>query len=202
MRASRPLVLPLLAAALMLAAAAQAQTATPVEVVPISAAAPVEAAPASAATTTVIVVRHAEKATDDPRDPSLSPVGEARAQALAAALRDASVEAVYSTELKRTWLTADPLVKSAGLTVEKRPMTGGDIPAYARELAKEVLARHAGKAVLIVGHSNTVPEIVKALSGDPVAAIDDSEYDNLFLVTAAAPGEGSVIRARYGVSTP
>lgn len=188
MPARHPLVLPLFVAVFLLCAGARAQTQMP--------------APAPAtATTTVIVVRHAEKATDDPRDPSLSLVGEARAQALAAALRDAGVAAIYSTELKRTWLTADPLARSAGLTVEKRPMAGGDVPAYARELAKEVLARHAGRTVLIVGHSNTVPEIVKALSGDPVAAIDDSEYDNLFLVTAAAPGEGSVIRARYGASS-
>jgi broad specificity phosphatase PhoE len=181
---ARRLALSLFVAAFLAAATAPAQP-------------PVPAAPA--ATTTVIVVRHAEKATDDPRDPSLSAAGEARAQALAAALADAGVAAVYSTELKRTWLTADPLAKKAGLTVEKRPMAGGgDVPAYARELAREVLARHAGKTVLIVGHSNTVPEIVKALSGDPVAAIEDSEYDNLFLVTAAAPGEGSVVRARYG----
>lgn len=190
MLGSRTLALPFLLAFLTVSAAAQVQTAPP--------AAPALPTAASA-TTTVVVVRHAEKATDDPRDPSLSPAGQARAQALAAALADAGVSAVFTTELKRTWLTADPVVKRGNLPVQKRPVSGGDVPAQARDLAREILARHAGQTVLVVGHSNTVPEIVKALSGDAVPPIDDSEYDHLFVVTVPASGEGSVIQARYGL---
>lgn len=183
MLARRSLALSLVVAAFLTGAAAPAQTPVPSQAAP-----PVSAT----ATTTVIVVRHAEKATDDPRDPSLSPAGEARAQALAAALRDAGVAAVYSTELKRTWLTADPLAKSAGLTVEKRPMAGGDVPTYARELAKEVLARHAGRTVLIVGHSNTVPEIVAQLGGARPADLAESDFGDIFRVR----GDGTVERLR------
>lgn len=196
MRAGRPLALALLVAALLFSTAAQAQTAAPA-----APGAPVAASPASA-TTTVIVVRHAEKATDDPRDPSLSPAGQERARALAAVLADAGVSAVFTTELKRTWLTAEPAAQRANVTVQKRPLTGDDIPAYARDLAREILAQHAGKMVLVVGHSNTVPDIVKALSGDTVAAIEDGEYDNFFVVTVPATGEGSVIKARYGAPRP
>lgn len=196
MIAGRSLAPPLLVAVFLMSIAAQAQTAAPA-----APPAPVAASPASA-TTTVIVVRHGEKATDDPRDPSLSPAGQARAQALAEALADANVTAVFTTELKRTWLTADPLMTRANLSAQKRPLTGGDVPAYARDLAREILTQHAGKTVLVVGHSNTVPEIVKALSGDTVPVIDDSEYDNLFLVTVPATGEGSVMKVRYGAPRP
>ena len=71
--------------------------------------------PAAASATTIVVVRHAEKSTDDPRDPSLSAAGQQRAQDLRIALKDAGVSDVYVTQYKRTRQTAEPLGVGAGL---------------------------------------------------------------------------------------
>ncbi|HYH44274.1 MAG TPA: phosphoglycerate mutase family protein, partial [Thermoanaerobaculia bacterium] len=113
--------------------------------------------------TTVVIVRHAEKA-DASEDPVLSAAGQKRAEALAAALDGAEVGAVYVSQFRRTRLTAGPLVGRLGLAAQARPV-GDDVAASARELATEVLTRQAGKTVLVVGHSNTVPVMVQAFSG-------------------------------------
>lgn len=151
--------------------------------------------------TTVVLVRHAEKATDDPRDPSLSAAGQKRAEALAAVLEAADVKAAYATQFKRTRATAEPLAKRLGLSVVERPVTGA-AAAYARDLAREVLAKQAGKTVLIVGHSNTVPDLVKAFSGAAVAPITDEEYDHLFIVVIPPSGAARLFKTRYGPPGP
>jgi broad specificity phosphatase PhoE len=148
--------------------------------------------------TTVVIVRHAEKA-DASRDTALSPAGQKRAEALAAALDGAEVGAVYVSQFRRTRLTAGPLLGRLGLAAQERPV-GDDISASARELATEVLTRQAGKTVLVVGHSNTVPEIVKALSGLTVGPIGEPEFDHLFVVVVPPAGAGParLFKARYG----
>ncbi len=151
--------------------------------------------------TTVVLVRHAEKATDDPRDPSLSAAGQKRAEALAAVLEAADVKAAYSTQFKRTRATAEPLARHLGLSIVERPITG-DASAYARDLAREVLAQQAGKTVLIVGHSNTVPELVKAFSGAAVAPLTEAEYDHLFVVVVPPTGAARLFKTRYGPVSP
>jgi broad specificity phosphatase PhoE len=158
--------------------------------------------PPVAGVTTVVVVRHAEKAQDDPRDPSLSPEGELRAKALASALASAEVAAVYATEFKRTRTTGEPVAKLFHLTVEARPLGSGEVPAYARELAREIFAKHAGKTVVVVGHSNTVPQIVEALSGRAVEPFTDPQYDRLFVVLRPESGAARLIEARYGAPSP
>lgn len=147
--------------------------------------------------TTVVIVRHAEKA-DASRDTALSPAGQKRAEALAAALDGAEVGAVYVSQFQRTRLTAGPLLGRLGLAAQERP--AGDDEAAARELATEVLTRQAGKTVLVVGHSNTVPEIVKALSGLTIGPIAESEFDHLFVVVVPPDGSGTarLFKARYG----
>lgn len=161
--------------------------------------------PASAATphvTTIVVVRHAEKATDDPSDPTLSPAGQERAQALAEALDGAGISAIYVTEFRRTQLTAAPTAQKFGLTPEIRPAASQDTIAYAKALASRIFARNAGKSVLVVGHSNTVPAIVKALSGRTVPEIDDTEFDRFYVVEVPKSGTPRVIAARYGKPKP
>jgi phosphohistidine phosphatase SixA len=81
--------------------------------------------PVTTGSTTVIIVRHAEKATDDARDPSLSPAGQHRAQALASALGDAGVTALYATQYKRTRATAEPLAQRLKLAVVECPVASG-----------------------------------------------------------------------------
>jgi len=148
--------------------------------------------------TTVVIVRHAEKA-DASEDPALSAAGQKRAEALAAALDGAEVGAVYVSQFRRTRLTAGPLVGRLGLAAQARPV-GDDVAASARELATEVLTRQAGKTVLVVGHSNTVPVMVQAFSGLTVAPVADAEYDHLFVIVVPPAGTGTarLFKTRYG----
>ena len=155
-------------------------------------------APVTGASTTVVVVRHAEKSTDDPRDPSLSAAGQERARALSSVLKDAGVTDVYTTHYKRTRQTAEPLAQQLGISIQERPITAASSATYARDLAQEILTRSAGKGVLVVGHSNTVPEIVKALSGTAVPAMTDAEYDHIFIVVIPASGSPRLMQLRFG----
>lgn len=151
--------------------------------------------------TTLVIVRHAEKATDDPRDPSLSEAGQARARDLAAVLSHANLGAIYATQYRRTRDTAGSAATAAGLSVTERPVPGGDAAPYAAALAREVLAAHAGRTVLVVGHSNTVPDLVKAFSGFTVAPLADDHYDRLFVIVIARGTGPRLIESRYGSSS-
>ncbi len=136
--------------------------------------------------TTIVLVRHAEKASDDP-DTELSAAGRARADALARVLRDLPFTAAYSSGLRRTAATIAPACAARGV----RSTT---IRSPAQTVAE--LRAHRGGHVLVCGHSNTVPEILKGLGvADPVAIADD-EYDRLFVVTLGR-GEPRVLALRY-----
>jgi broad specificity phosphatase PhoE len=131
---------------------------------------------------TVFVVRHAERAdtiagapAKMATDPDLSEAGHARAISLAALLRDAGVGAIFVTEFKRTMQTAAPLAKALGITPTVVPAK--DTAGLTARLKK------AGGNVLVVGHSNTVPDIISALGVTPAVSVADTEFDNLFIVT-------------------
>lgn len=149
---------------------------------------------ALAQSTTVVLVRHAEKA-DDSADPVLSETGSARARALADALADAGVTAIFTTQFQRTRLTAAPLGELVGVEPAVIAATSGshiaDVAARVREAAK-------GGTVLVVGHSNTVPAIIRALGGPDVGQIPDSQYHDLFVLTLSDDG-ARLIRGTYGV---
>jgi broad specificity phosphatase PhoE len=145
----------------------------------------------------VVVVRHAEKATDDPRDPDLDPAGQARARALAAALAGSRLDVVYATQFKRTRQTAAPAAGAAGVEVTVRPIDGGNAPAYAADLARDLRALPAGSVALVVGHSNTVPGIVAALDGRAEAAMPETEYDRFTTVRLRADGGADTVVSRY-----
>ena len=140
------------------------------------------------AQTLVIAVRHAERAdggsgaapmTGAPADPLLSAAGEARAARLAGVLADAGITAIFATEFRRTQDTAKPLATKLGLTtaIVKASDTTG--------LLARLKESHANDVVLIVGHSNTLPAIIKGLTGRDVT-IADSQYDDLFMLVPAA----------------
>lgn len=150
---------------------------------------------ANAQTTTVIVVRHAEKTAEPAADPLLTPAGSARAEALVEALKDVGINAVVTTEFQRTRLTGAPVAAKLGLTGE---VISARIRGHAKAVADSVLAKYKGKAVLVVGHSNTVPEIVEALGAPKPGAICDDGYDNMFVVTIPASGAATVLRLHYG----
>lgn len=148
---------------------------------------------------TAIFVRHAEKAATPADDPPLTAAGEARARDLLAAVRDAGVSAIITTQFARTRATAQPT--AAALSIVPSVVTAGPAATHAQDVAAAI-RKHPGQTVLIVGHSNTVPEIIEALGGKRPAKICDATYDNLFIVTIAADGKVGVVQARYGAASP
>ena len=145
----------------------------------------------------VVVVRHAEKDDDDKLDPSLAGNGEVRAQALAATLAGAGLDRAIATQFRRTRDTAAPAAAAAGLEVEVREINGGNAATYAGDLAADLRTMPAGSTVLVVGHSNTVPGIVEALSGQAPEAMPETEYDRYTVVLLDADGGARVITSRY-----
>ena len=141
----------------------------------------------------VYVVRHAEKdlAAADPKDPKLSEQGQRRAAALAQQIDAEALVAVYATPYARTLATAAPSAEAAGRRITEYPADG------ATRLAADIRALERGK-VLVVGHSNTVPEILKALGVVEPVELGDGDYGDLFVVTLAADGNATMERRRFG----
>ncbi|HAF04119.1 MAG TPA: hypothetical protein DHU55_07450 [Blastocatellia bacterium] len=129
---------------------------------------------AATAQSTIFIVRHAEKAGDGGNDPDLSDLGRARAETLANMLKDAGISAIYVTEFKRTQQTAAPLAKALGITVTTLPAK--DNAALVAKL------RASNGNALVVGHSDTIPDLIKALGISEPINIAENDYDNLFAV--------------------
>ena len=141
--------------------------------------------------TTVLLVRHAEKA-GETVDPPLSAEGQARAQTLTHVAGDAGVIAVYATQFVRTQQTVQPLATLLGVSVTE--VSASDVAG----LVDQVLADHSGEVVLIAGHSNTVPDIVVEFGADPISLIAENEFDNLFVVTVYRFRTAKVVHLNYG----
>ena len=148
----------------------------------------------AAAQPTIFLVRHAERADTAPgtspamaADPDLSDAGRARAVSLATLLKDAKITAIYATEFKRTQQTAAPLAKTLGLTVTI--VTSKSAPELIDRL------KTSKGNVLVVGHSNTVPEIIEALGVTTPVTIGDNDFDNMFLLTLSSPP--ALLRLHY-----
>jgi phosphohistidine phosphatase SixA len=130
----------------------------------------------------IFLVRHAERAAISghvPSDTGLSRVGQARAASLAQELKDAKISAIYTSEFKRTKETAAPLAQALGIRPEV--IQGDDLSSLLSKL------KAARGNVLVVGHSNTLPQIVSALGISPGVTVAESDYDNLFLVVRDQP---------------
>jgi broad specificity phosphatase PhoE len=150
----------------------------------------------AANTTTVIVIRHAEKENTGSQDPPLSATGVARAAVLAHLFGHPGasdrIQAIYVSPLLRNRMTAAPLADALHLTpIEVAP----DDP---KALARRVLHDNPGGRILIVGHSDTVPALVAALSGGvEVAPIGAAEYDRMYIVSVPGIGRANVLRLSY-----
>ncbi len=162
----------------------------------VPAAAPVTvAAPA----TTVILVRHAEKI-DASTDPVLSDAGATRAKLLADTLAGSVITGIVVTQFQRTRLTAQPLAMRLGLEPIIVSAAGPGID-HARAVATLVRGRFAGKTVFVVGHSNSVPAIIRALGVTSPVAIPDWKYDDMFVVSLDASGRATLSQSRYGATS-
>ncbi len=164
------------------------------------ASAPLEEAPvvpSDRGETTVYLVRHAEKATDDPKDPTLSEKGTARADSLATQLREAGINVIITTNLKRTILTAAPIARLRHITPEVVPIAG-TTQAHIDSVVAAV-RRHPGGTILVVGHSNTIGRIAEALGGDPVGDLCDNEYSNLIVLAMSRAKATKMLVEAYGL---
>jgi phosphohistidine phosphatase SixA len=144
----------------------------------------------------VFLVRHAERADDEPSaemistdDPMLSGAGEERARLVAELLRDAGITHIHTTDYNRTRATGAPTAAALGL--EMAVYDPRDLPGFAERL-RRTPGRH-----LVLGHSNTTPDLVAALGGDPQGPIAEMEYDRLYLVTLTDEGATAVL-LRFG----
>ena len=151
----------------------------------------------SQATTTIIFVRHAEKAAVPAEDPGLSEVGVRRVAELTRQLVDADVvagvDAVYATQFRRSQETARPVADALDLPIN----------TYAAEdtelVLETILEDHKGKIILVVGHSDTLPALMANLGASKkVPQIAAAEYDNIYIVSIPWFGKTKTIRLRFG----
>ncbi len=153
---------------------------------------------------TVILVRHAEKVDDisanPAADPVLSAAGIVRAEALAAALKDAGVTNIITTSLQRTILTAKPIAASRRITPQVMTIERNGLKQHIDAVVAAVRAPTLTKnaVVLVVGHSNTVPLIVAALGGPTIPQMCESDYSSMFVLMPDATGGVRLIRSQYG----
>jgi len=135
----------------------------------------------------VFIVRHAEKASTGGKDPDLSVEGQKRADALAHILKDSQITSVFVTEFKRTQETAAPTARAANVS----PTV---VPANDVGVLVEKLRALNGNA-LVVGHGNTIPDLLKALGIATPVSIPEDEYTEIFAVLIG--NEPQLLRLHY-----
>ena len=135
----------------------------------------------------VILVRHAERQSAG-ADPALTAAGKRRASLLATMFAGSEVTAIFTSDAARTKQTAAPLAAKVGVA----PRQIDDNTAAARA---QILA--GGACVIVVGHSNTVPEFIEALGGPGDVVIDDDEFDRMFVLTVKPAAAAALLQFRY-----
>lgn len=156
--------------------------------------------PSDRGETTVYLVRHAEKALENPSDPELSERGYERADSLASQLREAGINVIITTSLQRTGLTARPLARRRRISPEVVPVAGSTAAHIDSVVA--AVRRHRGGTILVVGHSNTIGRIAERLGGGRVGELCDNEYSNLIILTMPRSKPTQMLFERYGPPDP
>jgi broad specificity phosphatase PhoE len=162
--------------------------------------------------TTVLLVRHTERAAGEPaagecpppgmsealRDshgPAVTEEGKARAAVLAHVASEAGVAAVYVSEYCRSQWTVKPLFDRTGLAPKQ--FAASDV----RSLIRDILTEHRGGTVLVSSHSDRIPQIISGLGSEAVPQLTDGDYDDLFVITVYRFGAPRVLRLKYGRET-
>jgi broad specificity phosphatase PhoE len=148
--------------------------------------------PQVASAATIILVRHAERVNAMSADALLSPAGEERARQLSEVLKDAKIQRIYVTEVRRTQQTAEPI--AARLHLKPIVIAKEEVDALVNDLRKS----GENETVLVVGHADTVPLIIERLGGGSVPAFGDSEYDRMIALLVGDHGKTRVLTLRYG----
>ena len=142
--------------------------------------------------TTVILVRHAEKGTTPANDPPLTAQGMDRAESLARMFAGTPITAIYTTPFTRTRATAAPLAAAKSLTPVEVPVGA----TYPNDIVQKVHEQHGGTFV-VVGHSNTTRDVLRAFGFAEAKDIPETEYDNLYIVTYGPFTEPRVLSLKY-----
>lgn len=152
---------------------------------------------------TVYLVRHAERADEPRQDPPLTEKGVLRSQELARVLGNANVKAIITSQFLRTKATAEPLARKLNLSATSISLSLN--PANPRQIAEHSTAEvtnkileNSGGSVVVVGHSNSIPDVIRMLGGDVAPVIDEKKFDDLFVVTVYAKGKAKVAHMKYG----
>jgi phosphohistidine phosphatase SixA len=126
---------------------------------------------------TVYLLRHAEKQADGSKDPALTDTGKTRAKKMAKWLQDKSVTDVWSSDYIRTRDTAGPLITELDLQLHIYD------PSDLEDLAMQLTQRRHN--AVVVGHSNTTPELARLLCDCEVSDMEETEYDRLIVLSVA-----------------
>jgi phosphohistidine phosphatase SixA len=150
--------------------------------------------------TIVYLVRHAEKSAENPSDPDLSAAGYVRADSLASSLKEAGINVIITTHLKRTIETAQPLAKKYGITPEVVAITGSTAAHIDSVVA--AVRRHTGSRILVVGHSNTIGRIAEKLGAPHIGDLCDNEYSDLIILSIHKTSPVGYLVDSYGPPDP
>uniref|UniRef100_UPI00261F263E phosphoglycerate mutase family protein n=1 Tax=uncultured Flavobacterium sp. TaxID=165435 RepID=UPI00261F263E len=130
---------------------------------------------AQSETTTVYFIRHAEKADSSP-NPELSEEGIKRSVRWTKLFEKTQIDVFYTTLTRRAQMTCSTIATS-----KQKDMIFYD---YAKFSIQEIIAKHSGKTILVVGHSNTIPQQINTFLGEEVyRQIDENEFGNLYTIT-------------------
>jgi 2,3-bisphosphoglycerate-dependent phosphoglycerate mutase len=145
----------------------------------------------SSCSTTYYIVRHGEKTNTPPKDPVLSEDGMKRAQKLKADLAGKGIKKIYSSNYQRTKMTAQPLADALNVQIE--------IYNPADQLPFVEKLKTSKENSLIVAHSNTLRQILNGLAEKEVLAkdLDESEYDNIYVIKRSGSGKPKVKAGKY-----
>ena len=134
---------------------------------------------------TLYLVRHAEKLQDGSRDPLLTEAGKSRAESLSLWLKDKRIRDIWSTDYQRTRSTAKPLIQAQGSELKLYD------PRQLQQFGEQLLNNQVN--ALVVGHSNTTPELARVLCKCEIEAMDETEYDRLISILIRGQDVVSVI---------
>ena len=145
----------------------------------------------AAAETTIFIVRHAEKMDGAEKDPPLSIDGSERARVLRDMLRSVDVHALYSTNMKRTRDTLAPIARDRKLEISLYDYQ--NLAALAKELRER-----KDQNIVVSGHTNTVPGLIRALGVERDIELVDADYDNLFVITVDGDEPPRFLHLHFG----
>jgi len=151
----------------------------------------------------VLALRHAERPLDSDDD-VLTAAGQQRAKLLARMLKDSGVSLACRSQFVRARQTLEPLKQVRGDALVLQEFEVGNTPeqieAHVHQVVQAIKSQHDDAVIVVVGHTNTVPLIIKELGGGTVEPILDQEFDKLFIVSTnpnQPASKGALLKLRY-----